>query len=82
MCFCVLGVFGLYIDVLGVSIRFSVIFCTHEQILKYMFGFFEVLLIFEFKKSIYKIILNGPPSPSLASAKVSCLGASKFEKDR
>ena len=33
--------FGLYIDVLGVSMRFSIIFCMYEHIKKCIFGFFQ-----------------------------------------
>ena len=34
MYFRVVGVFWLYIDVLSVSMRFSVIFCIYEHVLK------------------------------------------------
>ena len=33
--------FELYIDVLSVPMRFSVIFCMYEHIKKYMWGIFE-----------------------------------------
>ena len=40
MCFRVVGVcFGLYIDVLSVSMRFRVTFCIYEHIKRYIFGF-------------------------------------------
>ena len=41
--------FGLYTDVLGVSMGFSVILRIYEHILKYRFVFFEN---FEFRKNL------------------------------
>ena len=38
--------FGLYIDVLSVSMRLRIVFCIYEHILKYTFGLFRVVLKF------------------------------------
>ena len=43
MCFRVLCVWGLYIDALSVSLRFSAIFCIYEHIYKYVLCFFFFL---------------------------------------
>ena len=40
MCVRISGVFGLYIDVLNASMRFSVVFCIYEHILKDVFASF------------------------------------------
>ena len=49
--------FGLYMDVLSVSMRFSVIFCIYEHIQKYICGFFENLDVSKFEYCLYQ---NGP----------------------
>ena len=43
---------GLYIDVLSVSMRFSVIFCIYEHILKIYLGMFRLFKFSKFRKHV------------------------------
>ena len=57
---------GLYIYVLNVSMRFGVVFCIYEHILKTYLGFFQKNIndFSKFDFSSIKMVLNGlHPNP-------------------
>ena len=58
--------FGLYIDVVSVSMGLNIIFCIHEHIYKYSFGCFRNFLNYRILKVVFGMVLNGsfPPPPA------------------
>ena len=58
--------FGLYINVLSVSIRFSAIFCIYEHIKKICLGLLDSFFNNHISKTWFvctKMVLNGFPRP-------------------